>query len=317
MFRVFFSAKLYYPICSIVLFAIAGSASFNSFFHSRGFNDASLPGAWTKSTFESMVDGTAYRPYVYRHLLPDVANGLDEVAPLSFKAKLYAFQWNHWVPYIKALGPYPAARNKAYFFRYLILYLADYFFAFLAVYAMYRVCLSVGLAKPTAVFAPVIIILLVPYVLSGRGFYYDYPEMAFFALAVWISLELDWWWLIPLAALGAWNKESFLFFIPTLYPLFRRRNSALSAGIGVGVLVVLCGAIYCWMRLRFAHNPGATVVFPWRDPLQLLLHPKALVLATKEVYGLPMLSGYTVGPILLLVWSVWRAWRRLPRAACW
>jgi hypothetical protein len=68
------------------------------------------------------------------------------------------------------------------------------------------------------------------------------------------------------------------------------------------------------MRLRFAHNPGSTVFFPWKYHLQLLLHPKELVLATREVYGFPMISGYTLLPLALLVWTVWRAWRHLPRA---
>ena len=47
--------------------------------------------------------------------------------------------------------------------------------------------------------------------------------------------------------------------------------------------------------------------------IDLLRHPIDLILATREVYGLRMISGYTVGPIALLVWSVWRVWRLLPR----
>jgi hypothetical protein len=32
-----------------------------------------------------MLDGTAARPYVYRQLIPQIANSIDKVTPPSFK----------------------------------------------------------------------------------------------------------------------------------------------------------------------------------------------------------------------------------------
>jgi hypothetical protein len=81
---------------------------------------------------------------------------------------------------------------------------------------MYLVCKSVGYAPATAALSAIVMILLMPYFLSVGGYLYDYPELAFLALAVWMALNFDWWWMIPVVALATWNKESFLAFIPAL-----------------------------------------------------------------------------------------------------
>lgn len=215
-------------------------------------------------------------------------------------------------PYISAVTSSSAAWKKQYFFRYLVIYLLTYLSAFVAVCAMYLACRATGLPPPPSVLAPVVIIFLIPYLQSGGGYFYDYSELAFFAMAAWFALKLDWWWMIPVVVLGTWNKESFLLFIPTLYPFFRLRSTRLGALLGAGVLYSISAAVYYALRLRFAQNPGSTVFVWWPEELKLLLHPTGLLLATRETYGIPMIMGYTIGPILLITWSVWRAWPFLP-----
>ncbi|HEV2487803.1 MAG TPA: hypothetical protein VGT08_19950 [Terracidiphilus sp.] len=308
------TSRLYYKVCCFVLFALSAAASFSGFYQQTRFSEPGVPGAWYQASFEAMVNRTAYRPYVYRQMLPTFANWLDRIVPQSIKTRLYDRQGTYPKAYINAIADSPTASNKVYFFRYLVVYIASYIFALIAVYAMFLVCTALDLPPPAAVFAPVIIILLVPFVMSGGGYFYDYPELAFLALAVWVALKFDWWWMIPLAALGTWNKESFLLFIPTLYPIFRRRSSRLGSLIGVGVLCFVCLAVYYQIRLTFAHNPGSTVIFSWPDEVQLLRHPGTLITLTKSIYGLPMLAGYTVAPALLLIWTVLRGWQYLPSA---
>ncbi|HLZ35066.1 MAG TPA: hypothetical protein VKP13_13710, partial [Nitrospira sp.] len=138
------------------------------------------------------------------------------------------------------------------------------------------------------------------------------PELAFLALAVWIILKFDWWWAIPVAALGAWNKESFLLIVPTLYPLIRRRTSRTAAFLGVVVLCSVCIAVYVPIWLRFSHNPGSTVAMRWLDQLRFFLHPRALLFSTQEAYGVRVLWASSVVPMALLIWTVWRGWRQLP-----
>lgn len=308
------SPRHYYQVCCLLLFLLAASASSNEFYRRTHFSEAHWPGASQRATFEGMINGTAYRPYVYRQLLPDFVNWLNRITPTAVKTYFYHRQMNLSASYISALTTSTVAWDPNYFFRYLLLYLCTYFSAFVAVCAMYLVCRALDLPNPACVFASAVVILLVPYVMSGGGYFYDFPELAFFALTFWAALKFDWYWMIPLVLLGTWNKESFLFFIVTLYPILRQKSPRTNTLLQTAVLGTVSTAVVLWLRWRFAGNPGSTVYYWLPDEFGLLMHPRYLVLATREVYGIPMMMGNTVGPILMIIWTVWRAWKHLPLA---
>jgi hypothetical protein len=308
------AVSLYYKACCFVLYFVAATVSFNGYYDKWHFNEDGVSGKDDRFRFEMMVDGTAYRPFVYRQMLPSAANWIDRATPRWFEAWLYNYQAAGPGARIDPIFESPTAENPVYFFRYLIVYGATFLFALLAVCAMHMVCQALDLPPPAAVFAPVIVILLVPYIESCGGFFYDYPEIAFLALAVWAALKFRWWWVIPVAALGTWNKESFLFIIPTLYPFFRRRNSRLGASLTVGFLCLVSVAVYYPIRLRFANNLGGALEVHWRDQLTYFLHVQDFLLGTEKTYGVPMLKAFTAAPLALLGWTVSRAWSHLSPA---
>jgi hypothetical protein len=127
-----------------------------------------------------------------------------------------------------------------------------------------------------------------------------------------MALKLDWWWIIPIAALGTWNKESFLLFMFPLYPMFRRRSSRLQSLIGVCVLVAVGAAVYLPIRHHFALNHGGTVEWHFVDKVDFYLHPFRVDTWVDRTYDLmfPALSAPI--PFLMLIWVVWRSWRLLP-----
>jgi len=307
------ATRLYFRLCCFVVYFAVASASFSGYYNKWHFGESDVSGEDTRFHFEMMLDGTAYRPYVYRQLLPAAVNWIDRVVPLSFKTWAYGHQSLGTETAQEAFFDSPTAENPVYFFRYLLLYLATFGFALLALYAMHLVCRAMHVPLPAAVVAPAIVILLVPYLQSSGGYFYDYPELAFFALAALVALKFDWWWILPVAALGTWNKESFLFFVPTLYPFLRRKRSRLGAGLGIGALCLACIAVHFPMALRFAHNAGSVLEVHWRDQIEYLLHPRNLLFGAEKTYGVQTLKAYTLGPMLLLVWTVWRAWPYLPR----
>jgi hypothetical protein len=202
--------------------------------------------------------------------------------------------------------------NKAHPVQYVIVYIATYLSALLAAFALYRVCAAAKIPQPAAVFAPVLFMLVFPLIGIKGGYFFDFPELLFMAVAFWMALELDWWWIIPIAALGAWNKETFLLFMLTLYPLFRRRQSRLSSLLGVFVLAAVCFAVYLPIRLHFALNPGGIVEWHLKGQIAFFLHPIRLETWIDRTYDLifPALSGPI--PFLFLIWTVWRGWRYLP-----
>ncbi len=272
-----------------------------------------------QSNFVQMIEGTAARPYVFRQMLPMFANWTDDVTPVTVKIWLYQYRppGNLDFRLPDLLFDSPIARSQTYFFRYLIVYSFCFLSTLLAVYAMYLVCKAMDFPPAATVLAPITVILLFPYLQSFGGYFYDFPELAFMALAVWIAIKLEWWWLIPIAALGTWNKESFLLFIPTLYPILRPRHTRSGTLMRVGVPCLISFAVYYRTHTLFANNPGGTTEVHWRDQLAYLTHPGHWVYygaIMEKTYGILLPTISTILPLAFLAWTFWRGWRLLPTA---
>jgi len=297
---------LFHGICLFVLFVVASAASFSSFYEKWHFREAGARGFNPVASFDQMIDGTAYRPYIYRQLLPDAANWLTHALPIAKLSSRIPERAKHKISAAFNLS------TKTYPIQYLIVYVATYLAALLAAFALYLVCTSAALPPPVAVFTPVIFMLLFPLLGIKGGYFFDYPELLFMAAAAWIALSNEWWWIIPVAALGTWNKESFLLFVFTLYPLLRRRYSRFNSLFAVCILIAVCIATYLPIRLHFSHNPGGTVEFHLKDQIAFYLHPFQMDTWIDRTYDLMFPAMSAPIPTLLLVWFVWRVWRMLP-----
>ena len=310
-------SKLYRQICCCALFFAAASGSFNGYYGKWHFRETGVAYASSSAIngqfgFTDILDGTATRPFVYRQLLPSVANWLNKTTPDKDKAWLYNLVSNRERETAIITGS-PLAQNPLYFFRYYAVYFLTFLFAWLSVFAMYLVCKALVFPPLTCVFAPVTMILAMPYFMSVGGYFYDYPELAFLALAVWMCLRLDWWWLLPLIAVATWNKESFFLVTITLYPILRSRYSRIAASIATWSLLVTSGLVYCALRWHFQNNPGGTVLERFTSQVLFLAHPMNLV-TFESTYGVIAFRAFSVVPLALIAWTVWRGWNQLPEA---
>jgi hypothetical protein len=233
-----------------------------------------------------------------------MANWIDHEIPQGIKERIIEKRLGHE----QAPGVSPLRTSKTYMIRYEIVYEVDFLFAFLSVVAMHLVCKSFGFPSYVSMLAPVVFILLFPYFLNWGGYYYDYSELAFFALALWAAREYDWGWLLPLTALATWNKESFLFFIPTLYPILRAKYSRIQSLLGTGAMAVVSAVIYLSLRMRYLNNPGGTVEVHWREQLDMLLHLYRIIVRIDGIYGVYTLSSFSLFPLAMIAWTIWRGW---------
>lgn len=309
-----FSSALYYRVCCFVLFFVAAAASFSGYYQKWHFAEPDISGDDASASIARMLDGTAEKPSIYRQLVPATANWMDRLVPQAEKDRMYAFEGSGEDAFLYAIADSPTANDPQYFFRYVVVYVETFLFALVAAYAMYFVCCAVGVSRTAAVFAPVIVLLLFPYFESGGGFYYDYPELAFFALAAWVALRFEWWWIAPIAASGTWNKETFVLIVLTLYPILRRKYSVRMAAFATVVLMGVCAAVYFPIHLHFARNPAGEPATWWRAQVHYFMNVKGLLFATEETYGIRMLRPMTLLPMALLAWTAVRGWRMLPRS---
>jgi hypothetical protein len=208
----------------------------------------------------------------------------------------------------------PTSKDPSYFMRYIILYIATFFFALAATYSMHVLCRQLGFQPVTSVLAPIVMILLIPYYMAEGGYFYDYPELTFFILAVWIALKFDWWWLLPIVLIGTWNKESFLLIIPTLYPILRTRASVRTSLAGVSLLFIASASVYLRIHFYYAQNPGATAIFHLGDQVRYYVNPLKFLFDFDRTYGVIWYSSATLLSLLVIAWTFMRAWKQIPRS---
>jgi len=308
-----FSSRLFDCLCIVALYFFTAAAAFNGLQDTNGFvNDTDQYPTYGVS-FIGAITGTAQKPFVFRRLLPDTANWVATVTPQRVQDGLYRWFYPIEGPdlssKILAFGHSSTTRSRTWFFRYIVLYLCEFLSALLAIFAMHLVCRALGLPRAVTLFAPIVVMLFMPYVLV---FYYDFLELALFTLAVWMALRTSWWWLVPLAALGAWNKESFLFFVPTLYPFLRQRFSRGITYAAIGLSGAASATVYLYIRSRFPQSPNASAWLQWQGHFAHLGNLHELLVYNIEVYGIRLPGLSTIWPTLLLLWLFARAWRHLP-----
>lgn len=309
-----FADRIYYRLCCFLLFFAAAAASFNGYYDKQHLIDLDEYGQIQgKHTFASMMDGTANRPFIFRQMIPTLANWLNRRVSPATQDRLFNTRNNNGMLMRERFWSAPLALDRTYFLRYWIVYYLVFFFALLATYSMYGLGKAVGFSASIAALTAVAFILIMPFFFDQAAFLYDYPEMALFFLAVWAACKGNWLWLILVAALGTWNKESFLFFLLTLYPLLRSHASRRTAWLQFSFPGVVSLAIFLAFHLLFRNNPGSNAEIHFAA--QLAYFPQLFrYLPLVKTYGILLPRTENVLWIALLVWTVWLGWRLLPEA---
>ncbi len=269
--------------------AIAG-ASFSGYMQKWGFrNDARL-------SLKAHFDGTAERPFAYRRLFVDIAD---------------------------AVAPQPTATDPHEVERVRIVYALTFASLLLLLWSGYHLLRGSGFSALVAYAASAAIVLLFPMIQAQGGYWYDFAETAFFCLFLVAARRGSWPAMLLIAAIGAWNKESVLFFTLTAWPLLREGRSRRFATLSIGAAATVAGIVYAWQRVRFAGRGGGATEFHLWDQWRFFTRPVDWLLPD-WTYGLPLphaLGIVSLGAIAGLVYTgwaplpaVWRAHARIAAA---
>jgi len=312
-----FESKMYSRFLLFFFFVMVAAAAFNGFYTKWRLNDGH-----PALGLAAMVEGTASRPYVYRQFLPMTANAIQNALPVATVERV-SQRWAEPKRVSSRSGlamRYPASESlqTQYTLRYHLVYYLTFFALLLSLFIMRRLCLALGASHPASIAAPALLALIMPFVFSGGGFFYDFTETLFMMSAVLLAISLaknqdvaaKLGLLLLLAAVGAWNKEAFFWFVPTLYPLLRQRLNNIRAATVIFSLLFVSGCVYLSMRLRYAGNGGSTVDYQLWDNLRFYFNP-AKWLLTESTYGVLLPSGFSLVTVLIFVGVAIKGWQRL------
>lgn len=290
------------------LYVTVAGASFDGFYRKWGLRDRGQ-----RFTFQEMIEGTAHRPFVHRQLLPKAANVVDRVLPNRLKEHLIENSQKRWWweerSLVSRMYVDPEA-DRPYLVRYLFVYFASFGFLLAALFLLRRICLDIGLNEVAATFAPALMSLAMVYFSSMGGFFYDFPELFFLALAFWLALRGNFWALLPVAIPATYNKEAFLFFTASLLPLFQARYPLVKSLFMTGSLGLVSGVTYLLGAAEFRGNPGGSAESWFVSSLLFYVNPRNL-LAFEANFGVFTPRCYSLVGLGLIAIVLIRAWPNL------
>ncbi|WP_312437382.1 hypothetical protein [Achromobacter sp.] len=316
----FFNSVGYRRFLLAMLYVMVAAAAFNGFYTKWRLKDGHGP-----HSLASMVDGTAYRPYVYRQFAPAIANGIQDLMPAATVQRLSERLADpRRVNSRSGLAmrfPESEALQAPVTLRYHIVYYLTFLALLGSLFAMRSVCLRAGASGAAATAAPLVVALLLPFFLTEGGFFYDFFELLFMACAILLA------WRIPVespvraagrlgllavvAAMAAWNKEAFFFYVVALYPILRLSLPRIKAASVVAALMFVCGCVYLALRMRYAGNPGGAVSFQPGANFFYFLDPGNWF-RTESTYGVALPKGLSAVMVLMIAGVAVTGWRLLP-----
>ena len=258
----FNSDKIINKFMVIFLIFTMSAASFEGFFVKWTFRDDS------KFSFQAILDGSAHRPFVYRQLIPIKVTGITDILPEHSKTKIIEKLEEHNLlnDKFKQVHLEPEYMLE-YYFAYAIAFLCMFF----STLVWRKLCTEITGDSLAGTAAALIFALVFPLFETVGGYFYDLPELLFFSLAALFAWRGTWWALILITPFAELNKEAFLFFLITLYPILRRTQTVKKSTISIGASVLIAGLTYLVIHSMYDINPGGTVKIHYEEAISNIL----------------------------------------------
>ena len=290
----------------ISLLLTISAVGFCGFFMKWSFRDD--PGS--QFGFVAMMENTANRPFIHRQLYPVVVKSTVEMIPQRTRDKLSArlIEKQHIERrFAKAHIP------EKYVLEYYVMFSLCFLSFFAAICILRSLLCKVTSDKVAGTLGAMLFALIFPYFEVLGGYYYDIGEVLFMFMAANFAVRGKVIALLILAPIATWNKESFFFFLATLYPLTRQYfNTKKSAAITLGS-IFLAGLAYLYVREMFAGNPGDAADGRLIEHFENLFDIKSYFL-TDSIYGVPLLSRVFFLHVIYVIFIVKTSWNNLSKA---
>ena len=230
----------------IVLFIVV-SASFHGIFAKWCFMEI-YPS--TYSDFYSMYNNTARKPSCYRFFFIQTIKFFTEKINSNYKNKIQSFlSKNNFLAntYSKAII------KKEAIIEYYCLYFLCFLCFFFASFFFYKICVNVTQNQISSFLAVCIFDLFLPFLETNSGHFYDFSELFFFSITIYLVMKGYWQILFLTSIIATLNKETFIPFLLCLLPFFKKyeKQKFLKTHIN---LMVICSISHIITILFFSKN---------------------------------------------------------------
>jgi hypothetical protein len=255
---------------------------------------------YKRAMFSEMVYGTAWKPFVYRTLLPSTVRTLSEIIPesvhSSFTQKvesnksamlvLEKFKW-----------------ESEFITEYLVAMVLMYF-ALLGFVFAFRKLFDEVYSSPLWFKNLISIILLfsIPAMFQPQyaNYVYDFPALFLFTLGLVLIRQRNWNYFIVLFFIACFNKETIIL-LTLIFAIHFYKDNEVSKKLYyqlIAIQLLVFGAIKILLHFLFINNPGGFVEFHLIDRNYLLFNGYSLT---------------TFVVLLIIVLSIFSNWKEKPK----
>jgi hypothetical protein len=232
-----------------------------------------------KASFADMIYGKAYKPFVYRVLLPVTVRIITSAIPSKsrtflnqmlendqlVKNLLYKFQFRAKQEYLIESG-----------ITLILMYLSLLGFVFGMRYFLQGIFLA------PRIFEDIVLLIalcgLLPF--FAKGYIYDFSTLFLFTLGLGLMVRAKWWPFLFVFLMACLNKETTILLTMIFIIHFHneeRMNRLLFKRLLLSQLFIFL-FIKLWLFLTFRSNPGTFLEFHLVDNTKILLKPYPLII---------------------------------------
>ncbi|MBE0683503.1 MAG: hypothetical protein IH589_16465 [Anaerolineales bacterium] len=222
------------------------------------------------------VDGTAYRPYVYRQLVPLTIRIVSQFIPEEKMVSLDRMGAQTNIGATIQLLENDFALN---IFSALINFMSLIGFAY-----VYRALLRAQLSGPSLYFNITVACALYGLTYTNHeGVYsYDYPLLFLYTTAIYLMSRQVWWAYYFVFILATINKETTILLTAVYALTFWRKHNSRHFTLHLLSQFITFAIITSSIRFYFSENPGSGVEIHFLRNIRLLMNPP-------DVYDFPLL----------------------------
>ena len=292
--------KILHYILPVFIFYTVAAASFNGFFAKWAFCDNQ-----NGISFEEMYDGTAHRPFVHRQLIISIAKTIPSFIPEKAQEKFVAHLQRH--NYIADTYNNTKIQQR-YIVEYYLVYFISFICLFCTMFILRKICNEITGNKISGILTPCLFALIFPLLETVGGYFYDFGEIFFFSLATLLAIKGYWLALIFISPVAEYNKESFLFFLSTLFPLLAVKLGNKKTFAVLTAAMFFSGLVYLYVKSLYAGNDGGATEFHLFTHINYIFNGW---FNTEITYGVIFGRGMFLPHVLFVAWMIKCTWKKL------
>jgi len=284
------------------IFYTVAAASFNGLFGANAFMDRHDP----RRSFQVMFDDSAYKPFVYRQFMIKAAKEIRMLLPEETQKNLIQEFKNYDI----ITSHHARAKvEEKYLIEYHALYFMCFWFMFFSMFLIREIGIEITKSSVAGTLTACAFTIIFP-MIEWLWVYYDCAEIFFLSLATLLAIKGYWLALILIAPIAEYNKESFLFFVLTLYPLLAEKISVKKAAVVVTISAFLSGLVYLYVSSIYAVNLGGNTEWHFYEHLQEFFSLHSW-LTKYPFYGVYWGIGFFIPNTLMIAWLIKCTWKKL------